>query len=238
MTSFEPRKPTVLRWFPSTTDARVCLYPMVDPGTLTRIDYRIYRVSDDSTVVDSNITTGLGPSFTISSLSMVAGEEYELQIRFYTTEYGTSNWSKANYARVPHAELAGTRITVQAEPTASSSLSFEPDEAQPIEFHRARRRWVTETKHVMVRPKTTRGRRAAKLVWNALTETQRNTLLAELEALAIADPPQGFTLTGEAFELEPYATAGKWFARNGRRAQVDHGDGTFTITAEVDEILQ
>lgn len=231
----EPRKPTVLHWLARTTWARVCLYPMVDYGAHVKTHIRIRRVSDNALVINHEESgTPPGNSFTISSLSLVAGVEYALRAAFETTEYGKDSYCANVYARVPYTTFSATAIAVQGEPTATETLPILPDRAQGITYRRATRSWETQTGHLMRRPEHSSGRRAARMTWAHLTAEDRDTLRTFLEERAEA--AEGFLTEGEVLGDVILGEEAAWLARAGRLGVTDNGDGTYTLELEADEV--
>lgn len=224
-----PSQPSILHFHPYTDLVIVNGERFVEQvATHTDTQLRIWSVETGDLVLDH--TAGLALRdlrVAIVGDPLTPGRFYRAQLR-YQSDGGWSPWSDNEISRVS-TELSFEPISVPDEPEDGGTCPFVPE--FPDEDHRVRPLIEKDlaTGHVQRRPAHSKGRRWTTLVWHALDDADKDTLLAFLDARIEAN---------EAFTVDDVAHTGtSWLARRGGR-EVAQSNLVWTVRIEADEIIR
>jgi len=184
------------------------------------------RDSSGSTVHDDQ-TLPADRRHTITGLTLTPGEVYSARMR-YENSAGWGPYSPWYAERVPF-ELNYTEASVPALPGDGGALPHAPSFPQAVPVLRSVHDRLVDSGQSHRRPASLQAIRRAELIWEHLTESEKDTLVAFIEARIEA--AEAFTDSTEALGSNAWlAEAGTIHIELGTRA-------TWTVSVQALEVV-
>lgn len=224
-----PRKARLMLFVPRTDEALVASTYYANDEAQT--DLR-YQIKDDA---GATVVTGYAGaavlSYTITGLALVVGDVYSARIR-HVNATGESAWGPAYNAQVYDPTVGGRPPTGDVPALPGSNpvpLTLAPSYRQESKRTRGLIETLTESGATIRRQPDLAEARHAKLVWRALTGSQKDATLDELRTAAdearAVQAPAGPEIGAELF-----------LVNRGRILTRLTAPGTWEVTADVLEV--